>query len=246
MVSAVAEQTRATPRSEVVADRDPEEAAAPKIDLLLRTDGCPICAGVSDGTFDFLAHWQYLLATDEAAQQSHRAAGGYCREHTWALYAPASSRGISAAYPLIADRYAQEVTNVTGLPARVMAERLREVTPSAATCRLCAFQRQREEAAVRGLVTLLETKSGRAEYGATHGLCLPHLAAVLALGVQDETAALLVDAAARHLSDVSAAMRGYVLKLDARRRDLLTREEDNASHHALALLVGGRSRVPAS
>ena len=131
---------------------------------------------------------------------------------------------------------------MAGLPVRVMAERLRGLAPSSATCRLCTFQRQREESVIRQLADLLKTKAGRAKYVRDGGLCLSHLTAVLAAGVPEEVAALLVDGAARRLNDVSAAMRGYTLKIDARRRDLLSPEEYGASRRALTLLVGGRGR----
>jgi len=220
-------------------------AAAAAIEALLRADGCPICVDVEKGTFEFLAHWQYLLATDEAARGAHRAGGGFCREHSWALETVASPRGICAGYPPVTDRFAQEIAGAAGLPARTMAERLRRVTPSPTTCRLCAFQRQSEEAAAHRLASFLETEAGRREYAATHGLCLPHLVTILEAGVSDETAAFLVDVAARHLTDVSAAMRGFAVKIDARRRDLLTREEYQASRRALALLVGSRGGASA-
>ena len=237
---AVMEEDPEPVRDDVVTARSPEEIAG-AIEPLLEAEGCLVCADVENGTSEFLAHWQYLLATDDATQRAHRAAGGCCREHTWALEAVASPRGICASYPTVTDGFAHEIAGAAGLPSRVTAERLRRAASSSATCRLCAFQRRREEAIIRDLAALLETEEGRAKYGRTRGLCLPHLTALLEVGVRDEVAALLVDVAARQLNDVSAAMRGYALKIDARRRDLLTREEHGASRRALALLVGGRS-----
>lgn len=208
------------------------------IENLLRVPTCPVCRAVTDTTYDFLRHFQYALATDEATRRTHRARGGFCSRHTWALESVASPRGLSTGYPLLVDRLADEVAGLIGLPSAVAAERLRDVLPNSRTCSLCTIQRRRTEQAIRDFAAYLGTEDSRAAYRGSSGMCLPHLTAALALNLPNDVATLLVSVSARHFEDVSSAMRGYVVKIDARRRDLITREEDWVSLRATILLAG--------
>lgn len=208
------------------------------LEVALRGGSCPICTIVRGAVWEFLCHWQYALATDEAARQVFRADGGFCNEHTWALEAVASPRGMCVGYPPLLDRLEAEVGGLADLPASTMRDRLRAVLPDTERCRLCAFRRQREGAALSGFASLLESQDGRKAYLRSPGLCLPHLQALLGIGENQQTASFLVEAIARHLSTAAEDMRSYALKVDARRRDLITPPEEQSSVRVPTLLTG--------
>jgi hypothetical protein len=66
-----------------------------------------------------------------------------------------------------------------------------------------------------------------------------HLQLVLT-GADDDVAGDLLGAHARRLRELVESMREYVLKIDARRRALITDDEERAYREALVLLVGER------
>ncbi len=205
----------------------------------LRRGECPVCSIVRDAVWELLCHWQYALATDDAARQVFRADGGFCNEHTWALEAVASPRGLCAGYLPLLDHLVQEIGALPGLPRSTIRDRLATILPDAGRCRLCTFKRQREQAALRDLATLLATAEGRADYLRSAGLCLPHTHALLDRRLNEETVRFLIEETARHLSTAADDTRGYVLKVDARRRDLITPPEERSYVRVPTLLAGG-------
>jgi hypothetical protein len=56
----------------------------------------------------------------------------------------------------------------------------------------------------------------------------------------EETSAFLLRVEARRAGEISESMREFVIKHDARRRELMTNEERRAWRDALVLLVGER------
>ena len=137
----------------------------------------------------------------------------------------------------------QEIGALSLLPTATIRDRLTAILPDTTGCRLCAFRRQREGQALRQLATLLDTADGRADYLRSSGLCLPHVQALLAIGVSQEAAAFLIDETSRHLSTAAEDMRGYALKFDARRRDLITPPEERSHVRVPALLAGVRESL---
>jgi hypothetical protein len=198
---------------------------------------CPLCAVAFDAVYDFLCHWQYALATDAAAQRAFRAAGGFCARHTWLLERVSSPHGLSIGYPPLLDHLAEQLQRLAGLPAEAMGERVAALLPRADTCAACRLQARAEQAAAERLAAELATPAGRAALEQAHGLCLAHLALVLT-ALDRAQAAALVRREARRLADVAEALRSYALKFEARRRELMTREEEEAPRQALTLVAG--------
>jgi hypothetical protein len=218
-------------------------AAVSSLETALHKATCPVCAMVRDAVWEFLTHWQYQLATDEAARRAFSAEGGFCHLHTWALEAVSSPHGLCTAYPDLVDRLSSEIERLDGLPVSTAAVRLDALVPDATRCHLCTFERQREDAVLRQLADLLGTPDGRQRYRNSHGVCLPHLQALLAAGVEPEVLSLVLDETVEHLGVAAEDMRGYVLKVDARRRDLLTRTESMASVRSLIRIAGAPKAI---
>ncbi|HET7034144.1 MAG TPA: dynamin family protein [Thermomicrobiaceae bacterium] len=199
--------------------------------------GCPLCAAAFAAVHDYLCHEQYELAVNSEARQALRAAGGLCALHTWHLEAVASPRGLSSGYPALLEHVAWRLQAAAALPAASARAQVARLLPSVERCPACEVRRRAEEASARRLAAELLTPAGRAAFERGDGLCLRHLHLMLGL-LDDERAALLLRRQARRLTDVSEAMERYVLKLEARRRELLSDDDERAYLAALTLLVG--------
>ncbi len=198
---------------------------------------CPLCAAAFDAVYDFLCHWQYALATDAAAQRAFRAAGGFCARHTWLLERVSSPHGLSLGYPPLLDHLAGQLQRLAGLPAAAANERVAALLPRAETCAACRVQARQEQASAEQLAAELATPAGQAALERAGGLCLAHLALLLT-ALDRAAATALVRHEARRLADVAEALRSYALKLEARRRELMTDEEEEAPRQALTLVAG--------
>jgi GTP-binding protein EngB required for normal cell division len=203
------------------------------------TSTCPLCAAVLDAVIRFLSHLQYALATDPATQHEFLAAHGLCIHHTWQLEALSSPHGLCSSYPPLLERIAKLLLEFAELPIPSASERMQELLPGVETCAACRVRQQTEQVAAERLAARLATPAGWAAFTRSKGLCIAHLRLIITL-LDDHLAAQLLRHHADSLTHIAEAMHGYVLKCDARRRELLTPDEDEAYRRALVLLVGER------
>jgi GTP-binding protein EngB required for normal cell division len=196
---------------------------------------CPICRNLDRAVFDFLARWQYLLSTDEAAQTAFAEEGGFCPPHTWQLAALSSPQGLSAGYLLLLERVSGRFRE---LARSGRFERLPEISGQAATCRVCRVLADGEIGQVRELARELVAPAGRAAYSRSGGTCARHLSLLLAAVPDDGTRRVLLEEASRRLDDLVEDMQSFVIKQEGRRRDLQNRDEADAYLRALVQLVG--------
>jgi hypothetical protein len=219
-----------------------EETAGTEEKPRLVTGTCAICAAVSDAVFDFLCHHQYAVTVDKATQRQFIASHGLCPTHTWHLERIASPRGLSASYPALLDETAARLQAMIGHPARGVITGIHALRAGTDQCPACLTARKAEGSGVRRVAARLGSPRGRAAFEQSQWLCLSHLELLLAT-VDDDSARDLLRSHARRLVETAESMREYVLKLDARRRNLLTAEEARAYRQALVLLVGERYLV---
>jgi hypothetical protein len=247
---------RQAPVEQVLAEAEPKaateerpesEATLPETSQMepkrrIVTGTCAICAAVSDALFDFLCHQQYAIVVDRSTQRQFMASHGLCPTHTWHLERIASPRGLSASYPALLEETAARLQAMTGHPARSVIAGIHELRSSTDQCPACLACRKAERAGLQRLAGQLQTPEGRATFQHSQWLCLSHLQLLLA-AVDDEIVRDLLRTQARRLQELAESMREYVLKLDARRRNLLTAEESRAYQQALVSLVGERYLV---
>ena len=207
---------------------------------LLQARTCPICAVAWQGVYEFLCSWQYALSIDPAAREAHRADGGFCAFHTWQLASLASPQGLARGFPPLAERAAREVHALSGLPGPAAADRLKELLPDQDACRACRIQSDGERRAARRLLGLLDTPEGGVGLRRGPGLCLRHLHQLLPFA-SERVAGVLTDQQSDRLQQSSDAMRSFSLKIEARRRDLVIKEEESSGERTLALLAGERT-----
>lgn len=200
----------------------------------LRSGTCPVCDAQVRAVLEFMASWQYTLATDENAQRAFAAARGFCHFHTWQFEQIASPQGLSASY---ADSIDARILELRAALSNTLPHL---DAPDAKLCAACRVAREAEDHALERLLTQVATPAGRERYNQTTGVCLPHLRAALPRG-SAETAEFLMRAQVERLEEIAEDMRNHVIKHEALRRGLLNKNEEIAWRRALVKLVGERS-----
>jgi GTP-binding protein EngB required for normal cell division len=220
-----------------------EQATGPESSKSLQrnvTATCAICASASDAVFEFLCQYQYAIGRDSTTRSELLVSRGLCATHTWHLERLSSPRGLSLGYPPLLDQMEERIKAIARVPPEAAAARVRELALHNGSCPACAALERAEQHSAERLIQSLQTDQGRARFEQSQWLCLPHLRLVLT-GIDDDLlVSMLLRQHARRFGELSESMREYVMKHDARRRSLMTDEEERAYHRALVMLVGER------
>jgi len=194
---------------------------------------------MAEGLSDFLAHWQYELATEQAAQARFAAELGFCPLHTWQLLAMSSPHGASVGYARLADQVARLLRESLASPAD--GDAIGGMVRDARNCRVCGIIHKYEQEYTQQLASLIPDATVRDTYRRSQGVCLRHLGMLLnACGDQADRAFLLTQAAQRFEEDAED-MQSYAVKHEALRRGLQNRNEEDAYRRTVIRIVGGRS-----
>lgn len=210
----------------------------PDLSKDLKTRGCPVCNRLVDTLWDFFAHFQYRLDGNEKTQAGFATQQGFCPLHTWQLQAVMTDVGASAGFARIAERTARLLREAPD-PAHA-AEYVRGMTVSP-SCRACACLRQAEADEVARFAAFLREPAHHEPYSRSQGVCMRHLATLLALPVGAEMAPLLMQTAIRNFERLAEDMQSFVIQCEARRRGFANADEADAHLRAIIHLAGDRS-----
>lgn len=220
---------------------EPPAPPAADFDLVtaLQTRGCPICDYLEQVAFEFLRHFQYRLATHEAAQRRFAEQSGFCPLHTWQLAGLMSPQGLSAGLPALAERVSAAIAGAAasagGNPGVRAVGRA-----NGEQCQVCALLRPAEIEFAARLGRFAGTRAGQAAYARSQGVCLRHLEHLLGAVPTDAGRTLLLSEAGRRFGELAEDLRAYALKREALRAGLATGDEEDAHWRALVHLVGGK------
>jgi hypothetical protein len=204
----------------------------------LQTRGCAVCDHLATRASDFFAQWQYALYADEKTRDEYAAGPGLCPLHLWQLESVSSSVGAAVGHASFVERIASVLEHAAAMPSdRGIVESL---VPKADDCRVCRLLRAAETDYLGRLAAFVGQREGKEHYTRSHGLCLRHLAQLVAAVSKDDTAAFLLGAAARHFKKIGGDMRDYATKTEALRRELYTVDEQDVVMRALTRLAGNR------
>jgi hypothetical protein len=199
--------------------------------------GCVLCEQLIRALFEFMAHYQFELATRLESRVAHAAGGGFCAVHTWYYAEIGSPVGVSASYARLSEMIAtalrtaaDEGQDLGGLRAVVTAS-----LSSRAHCPACA---RLAEVRARELGKLRDQFAGPADQAQVPPLCLDHVADLLREDIDVGSAGRVLRAIANRLERRAEDMRTYSLKRESLRRSLLDKEEDAAYFDVLLRLVG--------
>jgi hypothetical protein len=206
---------------------------------LHRLASCEICAEIARELWRFLSRYQYELLVTHAEQESFAGRGGFCPFHAWQHNAIASPYDICTTYPLLLDRVAVELRDVTrGASTRgVVLDKLRHLLHTDEACVLCGVRRKTEEAAIEEIAMRLARNRART-LNSLSAICLPHFAMLVGAIHDNEIVQELTRREAATFQRLSEDMRRYALKHNAVRRYLASQEETIAAERGLLSLVG--------
>jgi len=215
----------------------PARSKEPDLPRELQQWGCPVCNHLMEAAFDFYAKWQHKLSADEPTQRAFADQLGFCPLHTWQLAALASPQGLSLGYPKLLERVSAALSGLLSGPSQT-AGPVAALIPGTESCQVCRLLESEEQEHIARLSQFLAEPAGRDAYARGHGVCLRHLAALLAAPPPADLTRFLLGKAARHCDQLAEDMRNYAIKRDAIRAGLLTGDEQQAHLCALVHLAG--------
>ncbi len=204
----------------------------------LQTGACPVCREIEEVTYNFLARWQYEIATYEKAKIEFARELGFCPVHMWQLVALSSPHGASVGLAMLAEQASQILKGATSSGE---AQAVKRMVVDSHRCRVCQLARRSESRFVERLGRLIEEPAGRKEYSRSQGLCLRHLAMLVDVLPRSEDRKFVLSHAAQQLEESAEDMSAYALKRDALRSQLLSSNEEGAYRRAVISLVGNRN-----
>jgi hypothetical protein len=203
----------------------------------LRTRSCAVCNHVIRTARDFFAQWQYALTRDEQAQSAFADELGFCAFHMWQLHSMSSPWGESVGLAAVTKELSRLLAKTEY--DETAGSNVHQILRRRENCRICAMLEEGEAAYVERLAAFISDGDGAQSYKCSGGVCLRHLARMLAI-VSNPVRELLLTTASRRFEQVTKQMRDYAAKREAVRRVLISADEENASLRALIHIVGAQ------
>ncbi len=201
----------------------------------LRTRGCVVCNNVVRTARDFYAKWQYALTSDEKAQSSFANELGFCPVHIWQLHGMSSPWGESIGLVALTEKISRALAEIARDESA--SSNVHKILRTRENCRVCAMLKDVEAAYIKNLASFISNEEGAQLYKRSGGVCLRHLALILAI-VSKPVREFILMTASHRFEQIAEQMRNYAAKREAIRRDLISPDEENASLRALIQLVG--------
>lgn len=202
--------------------------------------GCPVCNHLVKAAFEFFCEWQYKLSADEETQQAFADQLGFCPLHTWQLAPIASPQGLSLGYPRLLERLSAVLSRLSGELSEA-AGPVAALLQSPESCQVCRLLQSKEQQYIARLSQFLAEPASRDAYSRSHGVCLRHLASLLAASPSAGLASFLLSEAARQFARLAEDMRNYALKRGAIQGGAPTGDEAAAHLRTLVHLAGHKA-----
>jgi Family of unknown function (DUF6062) len=214
--------------------------------------GCPVCSCLRDAAARHLAAVLAEHVTDPISRERLAGAWGFCAVHAGALRdMPEVALGTAIVYQALVERACRWLEETARGDAKVpdrrrgwraLVGRSRRTgsarRPRRDRCPVCVELVAAEACQLDALLAGLEDPELGPAYGASDGLCLPHLELALERAGTGSEAARLVDLAHAKLRALADDLRGFVDKHDHRALPTFTDREALAWRQALALVAG--------
>jgi len=204
---------------------------ASNINTDLQSGVCPVCRHITVYTHDYLAQFQYLLATEEQVRQQFAAEMGFCPFHTWQLFEVTSPLGASVGFAPLAEETSVRLHKIHK-NMRYKKE-LNQLMNDVKNCRVCKMVMEEEEDYIRKLATNISNEELLSKYFDSQGVCLHHLSFFLDVVSSENACQVLFEKAFLQFEDDAEDMRSYALKQEALRRTLHNSNEESAYKRAI-------------
>jgi hypothetical protein len=204
----------------------------------LQTRGCAVCDHLAVRASDFFARWQYALYADEKTRSEYATGPGLCPLHLWQSESVSSPVGAAVGHAPFVERIARALEQAVTMPSA--RSTVAALVPTGGDCRVCRLLSAAETEYIGRLAAFLGEREGQEHYARSQGLCLRHLARLVAALPEQQTVALVLRVAARQFDQLAADMRSYAVKTEALRRELYTADDYDAVLRAFTHLAGSR------
>ncbi|HVZ98070.1 MAG TPA: dynamin family protein [Chitinophagaceae bacterium] len=212
-----------------------------KIDIVadLQNKTCPVCAYLVGKTFDFMAYWQYQITADEKFRDEFAGHLGFCPLHTWQLLAISSPQGASIGFAKLFLNVSRRLNKLAQEPFQ--KKRVADLVHDRRNCPVCMMLREEEINYIHALSETVNTSDGMELYKRSAGVCMRHLDVLLQEKLMEKNYGFLLLHSMKNFERDVEDMQSYVLKRDARRRDLINKDEENAYIRSAIRLAGDRN-----
>lgn len=193
----------------------------------LQSEGCPICRLVAINTQRRLQFLFHESVNDPGVRTQMRAALGFCRRHAAEAARLGQALGLALLY---ADIVAQARCRLRQFDSGVPT-----ATPS--LCPECVAEREDETRYILAFADDLQDPQMQALYGPAHGLCVPHLEAVLRRA-SSPVLTFLCEQEERKLSALAQELEELARKFDHRHCQEPMGAERDSWRRALMKMAG--------
>ena len=184
---------------------------------------CVVCNLLQIRAVDVIARWQYVLAEDSAGRLECLRRHTWCNRHGWRFKDLASPRELGRLHRQLVAVPQARIGELLGQDLEWLrtqsSDRILQQLIGERVCPLCqdeaALQGNLLDALARGLASGVL----RTAFAESAGCCLPHLAAVLALVPDAETARFLLETTQERLGRLAADLDTYEAEAQSRRRE---------------------------
>jgi len=206
---------------------------------------CVVCTLLQMRAVDAIARWQYVLAEDSAGRLECLRRYTWCNRHGWRFNDLASPRELGRLHrqlvgvpqARIGELLGQDLEQLrTQSPDRVLAHLVGK-----RVCPLCQDEATPQANLLDTLARGLASGALRTAFAASAGCCLPHLAAILALIPDAETARFLLETTLERMGRLAADPDTYEAEAQSRRREYGSAAD--APSRAMGRWIGFRGTV---
>ena len=210
-------------------------------DVVAQLRPCEVCSATSSALWEFQCRYQHEITCDPAAQKELAKRGGLCSFHTRLYEESSSTQGVAESFPVVLEEWAVWLRQAaSSAPRETLRGQLRARMPSERTCMFCNVRAGAEARALSSLASRIALGAQRS-LDAMSALCMPHLVKLAERLPDDRQVRALLERQARLFERTAEDLRRSALKRDGVRRNLLSQEEESASHRALALVAQERT-----
>jgi hypothetical protein len=143
--------------------------------------GCPLCRLVAESVHAHLGSLVYEYANEPATHFAVRDARGFCAAHAWHALDQinASALGIALLYEGLVRNLLKDMGEIKAGSGRRQVAAASEALKPRASCPVCLHRATVEAHLLHSLFDHLDQAAFTEGFGASAGLCLPHLRAAL-------------------------------------------------------------------
>jgi len=184
---------------------------------------CVVCNLLQSRSFDVISRWQYVLAEDSAGRMEFLRRHTWCNRHGWRFKALASPRELGRLHRQLMAAPQARIGELLGQDLEQLRAQI--IRPhSSAPCGRPGVSALSGRSGPAGesagcLARGLASGALRMAFTESAGCCLPHLAAVLALVPDAETARFLLETTRERLGRLAADLDTYEAEAQSRRRE---------------------------